>query len=234
MKEIVLSVGKREGTGKESSHRLRSNGFIPGIVYGPETDSLSVSINHRELIGLIRREGRTNMLIDLKLEGENNGRKVVIREIQSDPVSGEFRHVDFYQVSMKRKLNTMIKVNLTGIPDGVKNAGGILQQVRREIEVLCLPSNIPEGVDIDVSELNIGDSIHIGDLEIDKVDIITEKRLTIATVVPPTVIKAAATEAEAEAEAEVEGEAEGEAAPEGEAAEGEKAEEKKEEKPAEK
>ncbi|RKX18452.1 MAG: 50S ribosomal protein L25 [Candidatus Zixiibacteriota bacterium] len=225
MKEITLIVEKREGTGKGASHKVRQDGSIPGVIYGPETEPVAVAVKTNELSNLIRREGRTNMLIDLNVDGENSPRKVIIRELQRDPVTGVPKHVDLYQVSVKRKLNLSARVNLVGVPDGVKNAGGILQQVRREIEIACLPDNIPDNIEIDVSSMNIGDSIHVKDISIDNVDIITEQRLTIATVVPPTVIKVAeeiAAEAVEGEEAEEGAEpAEGEAKPEeGKVAEG--------------
>ena len=225
MNEIVLKVEKREGTGKEAAHKLRAAGNIPGVLYGPEVEATPIAVNLKELSSLIRKEGRSNMLIDLNL-GDNGGdRKVVIRELQRDPVSGIFQHVDLYQVSMNRKLVMTVRVNMVGMPEGVKNSGGILQQTRREVEISCLPADIPNSITVDVSELGIGDSIHVSDLEIANAEIITEPRLTLCTVVPPTVIKTTA-EAEAEAAAEGAEEGEGEAA-EGEGAEGE--EEKKEE-----
>lgn len=241
MKEITLVAEKREGRGKGASHRVRRDGSIPGIIYGPEIEPVTVAVKTNELSNLIRREGRTNMLIDLNVGGENSPRKVIIRELQRDPVTGSPKHIDLYQVSLKRKLNLAVTVNLIGIPDGVKNAGGILQQVRREIEIDCLPTAIPDNIEIDVSEMNIGDSIHVEDISIEGVEIITEQRLTIATVVPPTVIKVAE-EVAVEGEEGEEGEeveegaepAEGEAKPEDAKAEKGKAEEGKEEKPAKK
>ncbi len=234
MSQVLLNAQKRETAGKGSSHKIRANGSIPGILYGPDIETLSVSIKTRELTGLIRREGRANMLIDLNL-GESNtpDRKVIIKELQRDPITGDYQHIDLYQVSMTRELNMMVKVKLVGTPSGVKNAGGILQQIRREIEISCLPSNIPGTVEMDVSNLDIGDSIHVSDITIPNAEIITDTKLTICTVVPPTVIKTAEETAAAEAAEGAEG-AEGEEKPEGaegeEKPEGKKAEGKKDEK----
>ena len=244
MKEITLDDKKREGRGKGASHKVRRDGNIPGVIYGPEIEPVTVAVKTIELSNLIRREGRTNMLIDLSVGGENSPRKVIIRELQRDPVTGTPKHIDLYQVSLKRKLNRAVTVSLIGVPDGVKNAGGILQQVRREIEIACLPTAIPDNIEIDVSEMTIGDSIHVEDISLDNIEIVTEKRLTIATVVPPTVIKVA----EEVVEEGVEGEeveegaepAEGEAKPEDAKAEeaktedGKDSKESKEEKPAKK
>lgn len=189
MKEITLSAEKREGKGKEASHKVRQNGSIPGVIYGPEVEPITIAVKTIELATLIRREGRTNMLIDLNVGGEDSPRKVIIRELQRDPVTSIPKHIDLYQVSLKRKLNIAVQVTLVGLAEGVKNSGGILQQVRREIDIACLPTEIPDTVEIDVTEMSIGDSIHVEQIELEGVDILTDKKLTIATVVPPTVIK---------------------------------------------
>ncbi len=234
MKEITLIAEKRIGTGKEASHKVRQAGNIPGVIYGPDIEPVAVAMNTNDLSNLIRREGRTNMLIDLNVGGEDAPRKVIIRELQRDPVTSTPKHIDLYQVSLKRKMNLAVGVHLIGVPDGVKNSGGILQQVRRQIEISCLPTAIPDKIEIDVSKMTIGDSFHVADIELENVDIMTDKKLTIATVVPPTVIKSATEEAAEAAEEGVEG-VEGAEGAEGEAKDEDgKAEEGKEEKPAEK
>jgi large subunit ribosomal protein L25 len=225
MKEIKLTAESREGAGKELSRKMRRGGAVPGVIYGPETKPFPISLKTSDLAGLIRTQGRTNMLIDLDLAGEKAPRKVIIRELQRDPVDGSFTHIDMYQVSMKKKLHLSAVVHLTGLAAGVKNSGGILEHVTREVEIACLPSDIPERVEVDVTALEIGDSVHVSDLKIDNVDILTDQQQTIATVVPPTIIKAEAAAAPTAEEAAAAAEgvaAEGEAKPEGEAkAEGE-------------
>jgi large subunit ribosomal protein L25 len=218
MKEIRLSAEKRDVTGKGASRKIRMGANIPGVLYGPETKPVSILLNSKELAALLRQPGSSGKLINLNLAPEKRARKVVIRELQRDPVSGDYEHVDLYQVSMKKKLHVTARLHLTGTPEGVK-LGGIMQHVIREIDIACLPSDIPDRIEIDVSHLAIGDSVHVSDLGIDKVDILTNPKRTIVTVVPPTVIKVeepavAAEEAEELAE---EGEAaEGEAKPEAE------------------
>ncbi len=199
MKEIRLTAETRQSIGKENARKVRRTGMIPGILYGPEIEPLPLSLKTSDLAGLIRHEGRTNMLLDLDLANDKKARKVIIRELQRDPVTGAFKHVDLYQVSMKKKLHLSVHVYLTGTPAGVKSAGGILEHVTRDIEIACLPSDIPERVEIDVSALEIGDSVHVGNLKVDNVDILTDLRQTIATLVPPTVIKTEAAPAAAEA-----------------------------------
>nr|MBN2278850.1 50S ribosomal protein L25 [candidate division Zixibacteria bacterium] len=217
MDEIRLSAEKRIGTGKGTSRQLRMKGFIPGVLYGPEVEPFSLSLNNKELAALMRTGNSSRKLIDLLVNGENDSRKVIIRDLQRDPVSGDFKHVDLYQVSMKKKLTVPVRIHLIGTPEGVK-LGGILQHIIREIEVECLPTDIPDRIDLDVSSLMIGDVIHVSELSLEKVEILDNPKRTIVTVVPPTVIKTAAetaaeagvVEGEEVAEGEGEGTAEGE------------------------
>lgn len=229
MEDIRLTAEKRHTTGKGQARKTRVEGFLPGILYGPETEAVAILLKTRELEALLRKHGNMNMLINLDLADDKNGeRKVLIRELQRDPVAGSLKHVDLYQVSMSKKITMSIKIHLKGTPEGVK-LGGIIQHVIRDLEISCLPGDIPPGVEIDVSAMNIGDAIHVGNLSLDKVEILTSPNRTIVTVVPPTIIKEAVpTAAVAEGEAAA-GEA---AAGEGEAArkEGEEAKEEKEEK----
>jgi large subunit ribosomal protein L25 len=213
MKEIVLTAEAREGVGKGVARKLRQIGMIPGVLYGPETKPLPLALKKSDLSGLIRHEGRTNMLIDLNVGADKNARKVIIRSLHRDPVTGEYEHVDLYQVSMKKKLHMSIHVHLTGIAAGVKNSGGILEHVTREIGIACLPLDIPERIEIDVTNLEIGDSVHVRNIKLEKVDILTDIDQTIATVVPPTVIKTEAAPTTAEAATAEAAPAEGEAKP---------------------
>lgn len=211
MEEVKLSAERREDIGKGASRKIRRSGFIPGVLYGPEVDPFSVSVKAIELATLLRGSGRANRLIDLNINGENKSRKVIIRELQRDPVTSDPKHIDLYQVSMTKKLNLTSRVRLTGTPAGVK-LGGILQHVIRELDIACLPSDIPDRIEVDVSDLEIGDSIHVRDLAVGKVDILTNLARTIVTVVPPTVIKVEEPVAEVAEEAEEVAEAaEGEA-----------------------
>ena len=219
MEDIKLIAERRDGVGKGVARKLRAGGKIPGVIYGPETESLPVTVNVKELAALLRAQGGTGKLIALNLNDEPAPRKVIIRELQRDPVSGDFEHVDLYQVSMKKKLNLTVRIHLNGVPEGVK-LGGILQHILRDLEIACLPDNIPDRIELDVSSLEIGDSIHVKDIKLENVDIMNNLAQTVVTVVPPTVIKVAETAA-------AEGE-EGEKV-EGEAAEGAEGEEKKEE-----
>jgi large subunit ribosomal protein L25 len=219
MKELNLTAQKREETGKGPNRRLRQNGDVPAIVYGPETEPIAIRVNYRILYRLLHGVP-LNTLINLDIEGEDGpARKVIIRELQKDPVSGDLVHIDFHNVAMDKPITVTIPVNLVGIPIGVKTFGGIVEHIQRDVTISCLPAHIPEDVTLDISELSVGESMHVSDLKMENVTIIDEATRTLVTVVAPTVVKSAAEEAAATAEGEA---AEGEAV-EGEAAEGEAA-----------
>ncbi len=189
MKEVVLKVRPREKRGKEYAKKLRRNGFIPAVVYGHKTPSLPLEIESKTLQGLLRHGLGENVLVTLTTDDQKQkDRKVLIREVQRDPVRGDIVHVDFHEVSLTQKLSIQVPIHLVGTPEGV-TAGGILQHALRELEVQCLPTAIPEKIDLDVSHLNIGDSVHVADLKVENVDILSDPGSSVVSVVPPTVFK---------------------------------------------
>jgi len=225
MREIPISIERRHDVGKGFARRTRMAGRIPGVVYGPEIDPISVAVEERAFRASMKTASSSSIL-NLNLDGKET--KAVVRDMQRDPVTNRVIHVDFHAISMNRPINVSIPIHFTGSPIGVKVDGGIMQTTMRELEISCLPANIPDQVEIDVSELSIGDSIHVGNLKLENVDILAEVRQTIVVISAPTIIKAETT---AEDEEALEGE-EGEAVEgaEGAPAEGE-AEKKDETKP---
>jgi len=191
MKEIVLKVRPRKKVGKEHAKKLRRNGYVPAVVYGQKTPSLPLEIENKSFHALLREGLGENVLITLSMgDQKNGGRKVLIREIQRDPVRGDIVHVDFHEISLTKKLSIQVPIHLTGTPEGVKD-GGILQHVLRELEVECLPTAIPEKIEVEVSNLKIGDSIHVTDVKVENAEILSDPQSSIVTVVPPTVFKEA-------------------------------------------
>jgi large subunit ribosomal protein L25 len=190
MKEIEIEVVARKERGKEACKKLRKNGFIPAVVYGSEMEALSLLVEGKNFVHILRSgEIGENVIINLNIKnGKEQSKKVLIREIQRDPVSGQIVHIDFQHISLTKKIKLNIPVHLIGIPEGVKG-GGILQYVLRELEVECLPTDIPEKVEIDVSSLKIGDSIHVSDIKLEKVTILNDLSGSVVTVVPPTAFK---------------------------------------------
>lgn len=186
MERPVLKAEIREGTGKGVTRKLREKGFIPAVFYGPRSQTIPLVINPKELSLTLQTEAGGNVLIDLEIQkGDQLERKVVmVKELQFDHLQKRTLHTDFYEVAMDVMVTVEVPVHLVGKPEGTK-MGGILDQIRRTIEIQCLPGDIPKSIDIDVSALKIGDSIHVNDIQVEKAKILSETNFTIATVVPP-------------------------------------------------
>lgn len=189
--EAKIKVATREDTGKGAARSLRRSGKIPGIVYGHGEESVPVSVDAGELLRLTHSVSIENTIVDLTVgDGDGGGTyKVLVREIQRHPFKQQFLHVDFFRVAMDEKLHVDVPVLLTGVPTGVKDRGGVLEHMLREIEVYCLPGSIPEKVEIDVSLLDIGDSIHVGDIDLPDVEVLTDADRSIVAVLAPTIIE---------------------------------------------
>jgi large subunit ribosomal protein L25 len=188
MERPVLTAEIREGVGKEKAKKLRAKGLIPAIFYGPRSQTIPLVIDSKELAKALQTEAGENVLIDLDIrKGAQLDRKVVmLKDIQIDPLQRKTLHTDFYEVTMNEMVIVEVPVHLMGKPEGTK-MGGILEQVRRVIQIQCFPGDIPKSIDIDVSPLKIGDSIHVQDIKVEKAKIISDTNFTIATVVPPVV-----------------------------------------------
>jgi large subunit ribosomal protein L25 len=233
MKEIVLPVEKRATRGKGGAREERRNGRIPAVVYGPEIDSYAVAVSEKELRAALKQASGATVVFDLTLDGKVD--KVLVRDLQIDPVTSKVLHVDFHAVSMNKPIHTTIPISFVGEPSGVKTDGGIMQTTMRDLAISCLPAEIPDKIVVDVTDLGIGDSIHVRELEVPGAKILTEEQRTVVVISAPTIAKVETTEEEAaEGEEGAEGEAaegDAEGAAEGEApAEGDKKEKKEEKK----
>ena len=200
MERPVLRAEIREGVGKEKAKKLRAKGLIPAIFYGPRTEAIPLVIDPKELAKTLQTEAGENVLIELDIrKGDQSDRKVVMmKDIQIDPLQRTTLHTDFYEVAMDEMVMVEVPIHLVGKPEGTK-MGGILEQIRRVIQIQCLPGDIPKSIDIDVISLKIGDSIHIQDTQVEKAKIISDTNFTIATVVPPVAEEKVVEEVVAEA-----------------------------------
>jgi large subunit ribosomal protein L25 len=225
MPEIVVAAHSRTETGKNVNRRLRVKGLIPGVLYGSKQQAISVAVSPKEIGTILRSASGENTLFDLELAGTR--RKVILKEFQLEPVNHQLLHADFYEVALDKTLQVKVHVELHGTPVGVKTQGGVLDFVTRELEVECLPMNIPEKLLVDVSELEIGRHIRVSDIKVsDKVKVLTEADIVVVHVVAPRAEEEVAPAVEA---APVEGAAEPEVIKKGKTlAEGEIAEEKPE------
>jgi len=215
LEQIDLKAQVRKTTGKGLARALRREGRIPAVLYGPKTDSMMLSIDFKEFEQIVKKANVGSVLLNLQIQnGETSTRPAMIKELQTNPVSGAFVHVDFYEIDMQRKINVSVPVVTRGKSAGVEE-GGLLQIVRREIELFCLPTAIPESIEVDISELTIGDSIHIREITLPgDVELPEDIDFTVITVLAPKVEEEVVEEEELE---------EGEEAAEEEGAEGEAA-----------
>ncbi len=193
--EAMLKAEERTETGTGASRRMRRDGFVPAVVYGHGESSRNLKVRERELRALLDRISVENTLVDLEVEGAPT-QKVLIREVQRHPWRARVLHVDFFQIRADEKIRVAVPLELVGVPRGVQDEDGILQQSKHEIEVECLPGEIPEKFELDVSNLEIGDSLHVADLNTGGVRPLEDLDLTLCVVVPPTVIQVEEEEAE--------------------------------------
>ena len=186
MSDLVLEVEERTSLGKNESRRLRRSGLIPGVLYGSGKRNFPVTVSPRHVDKILQSEAGENTLLDLRLKGQDTQRKAMIREVQIDPVSSQVVHVDFIRIEMDQKLQIHVPVRTAGVAPGVKDEGGILEIVQRTLEVECLPADIPEHVEIDISGLAIGDQVRVGDLALgDKVLLLQAADMVVVTLVTP-------------------------------------------------
>ena len=187
MELIELKTNIRTTVGNGPARRLREAGQIPAVLYGPKTESVLLSVNNNDF-DLALKQGRSGQII-LNLVVQNNGetytRPAMIKELQVHPVSRNYLHIDFYEIDMDRKITVGIPIVTVGSSVGVER-GGVLQIIRRELEVQCLPFEVPESIEIDVTDMDMGDSIHLEDISLDgEVEFMGESNLTVVTVLSP-------------------------------------------------
>jgi large subunit ribosomal protein L25 len=202
MKTIELNVERRSTVGKNEARRSRMAGRVPAIVYGAGKPTVPVSVDRKALSDAFRHGAGENAIFLLKLAGSDQSRHAMIREFQRDPVSRKPLHIDFVRVLLDIKIRVKVPIEVVGVAQGVKTEGGILDFVTREVEIECLPNNIPEHLPIDVSELAIGDALRISQIPtIEGVTVVDDPEKVLVHVTHPTFEKepeVAAAEAAAE------------------------------------
>ena len=204
MEELRLKATKRKDRGKGAMRKMRKDGAIPGILYGRDTESLSLTIAEKDW-RLIQGHVRSTTIIrmDLADGGATEERPVMVKDIQREVVGRGLLHIDFLQVSMERQIQVQVPVHLVGTAKGVV-AGGVVEHHLHAVLVECLPGNIPDRIDVDISDLEIGDSIHVRSVSIPGVKLLDAPDVAIVGVTPPEAEEkvAAAPEAEEPAKAE--------------------------------
>jgi large subunit ribosomal protein L25 len=203
--EATLEAVKRDGRGKNEARRLRALGRVPAVVYGARKEGqapegVPVAVDPKVVLRILHSDSGANTLISLKLDGAES--RVMVKEYQLDPVSHQLLHADFYQLAMDKAIVVTVPVVLHGEPKGVKLQGGVLDFVTREIQVLSLPTDIPEHIDVDVSELVLHQAVRLRDLpENPKWKIVSEPETMLVHVVMPKVEEVATPAADAAAPA---------------------------------
>ena len=186
MAQLTVQAEERQKTGKGANRRLRMQGKLPAVLYGQGLETLSVSVNAQDVDLILHSEAGHNTIFQLQVSG--NFTTVLIKDYQLDPVKGSLLHADFQAVALDQKMTFAVPVQVVGTAPGVI-AGGILDQVLREIEVECLPTEVPDHIPLDVTELEIGDSVRVEALQLDSpnISLLSAPDLVILSILPPHV-----------------------------------------------
>ncbi len=196
MEVMELRAEARTGSGKGLARRLRSQGKIPAVFYGGGADSVPISVSSRDLLKLLK-EAEENVFVKLMIEGsgERAEKLSVIKDIQIDPASRKLFHADFCEVSMDHKMTFDVSLHFTGTPVGMQDGGEMLQ-LKRDVRVSCLPGLLPQFIEVDVTDLKIGDSLKVADLKVaEGIMMVDSEETAVVTVMAPRVAEAAETEA---------------------------------------
>lgn len=206
MAKYTLAAKVRNEKGKQAAKKFRRENRIPAVFYGPGSASLMLTVDAHELDMIMKKKTGENVIIGLQIESEKgtDSRNVILKELHSDPVKIGYLHADFYEISMDKELTVDIALHFINTPKGVTN-GGMLQPIRRELSVSCLPDKMVDFIEVDVSELEIGQSLHIKDIALPNgIKSLQDPELTVVTVMAPTVSAAETEEVEEEGEEEEE------------------------------
>ncbi|MBC8198992.1 MAG: 50S ribosomal protein L25/general stress protein Ctc [Desulfobacterales bacterium] len=205
MELIELKTNIRTSVGNSQARALRRKKQIPAVLYGPGKKTVLLSVYLSELERALKKSKGGQALLNLVVQnGKTYTKPAIIKELQTHPVERDILHVDFYEIDMNRKIKVKVPVVTKGKSKGVE-LGGILQIIRRELEVLCLPLEIPESIEVDISDLDVGDSVHVKSITLkDNIEIPADVDFTVLTIVSPKAVEEAVPEEVEEEEAEAE------------------------------
>ena len=205
--QTIIKAAVRNEKGKGSARKLRSKKIIPAVLYGHKVDPVMLTIENSEIVKVFKTGDDTNLIeVQIDNQGKTDKKLVMIRETQRHPVKNYILHLDLFAVNVKEKIHAPVHIRITGESPGVK-LGGTLRQIMREIEVRALPTDIPQHFEVDISKLEIGDSLQVSDLnKPENVQLLIDESAPILSIMAPTVVKEEETDAEGE-EAAAEGDA---------------------------
>ncbi len=211
MKNIALAVEKRSDSEIKSkaSRRLRNKHYIPAVVYGLKEEPVSIKIREKEFKGLVKGKSIYSLIFDLHIDDakKNTKEAVLVKEFQRDPITSEFLNLDFLRIQMKKEIETTVPIHIINeeIAVGIKDGGGVLQHGLRELHIFCLPADIPDHIECDIKDLDMGVAVRVSDINIsDKIKILNEPEEVVVSIIHPSQLKEKELAAEEEAEEEVE------------------------------
>src|SRR5215813_13564100 len=201
-KQVKLKAEPRTDAGRTGVRKLRSRGLIPAVIYGGKVKAQSLQVATRDINAVMSHASGENVLVELEIAGEKTNRAALVQEVQHSPVGGEIVHIDFHAISMDETIQAEVPLEPAGTPVGVKTFGGLLEQSLRSLAIECLPRDLPDRITVDVSQLNIGDAIHVREIQLPSgVTAKVPADLTAFSVLAPVVEEAVTVEAEAAAAA---------------------------------
>ena len=184
-KESKLTAQPRDVSGSAASRRMRRNGFIPGVINNGKCESMLIQLKQHDFEMMLHHHSSENLIFNINVDGEKS-RKVLLNEVQHDQVTGDILHANFMEISMKTKMHIRIAVVLVGEPVGVLQDGGVLEHLLNENEIECLPGDLVETINVDVSKLKMGDTLTVGDIEVGSgLTVFTNKDIAVASVAAP-------------------------------------------------
>jgi large subunit ribosomal protein L25 len=200
-KQVKLKAERRPNVGRSAVSKLRARGLIPAVIYGGKDKPQPLQVAARDINAMMSQASGENVLVELEIAGEAPSRTALVQEVQHSPVKGDIQHVDFHAISMDEMIQAEVPLEPVGTPVGVKTFGGLLEQSLRVLAIECLPGDLPDRITVDVSQMNIGDAIHVRDIQLPSgVTPKVQLDLTVLSVLAPVVEEErAATEAEAAA-----------------------------------
>ena len=198
---VELEVFNRESLGKQANKKYRKDGFIPAVIYGKNKDNLNILVDPIKLKKLLKNEAGENTIIEMKLDKSDLKKNVLLKDAHLDTLTSDPLHLDFYEITEGMDVKVSAPLLFTGKPEGVKN-GGVIQTLSNEIKIECLPTNIPNIIEINISDLNIGDTLRVKDIKaMDGIEILSNPESTIISVLAPRlVVETTATDADESSE----------------------------------
>ena len=198
---VELEVFNRESLGKQANKKYRKDGFIPAVIYGKNKDNLNILVDPIKLKKLLKNEAGENTIIEMKLDKSDLKKNVLLKDAHLDTLTSDPLHLDFYEITEGMDVKVSAPLLFAGKPEGVKN-GGVIQTLSNEIKIECLPTNIPNIIEINISDLNIGDTLRVKDIKpMDGIEILSNPESTIISVLAPRlVVEASTTDADESSE----------------------------------